>query len=57
MWVGVVSPDAGGGAKLSTPDTTCTVPDIPVAGVAFRNFSEYDPAQGGVDDGAGTGLG
>ncbi len=55
VWVGVVSPDAAGGARIATPDSTCTVPDIPDAGQPFRNF-RYDPAQGGVDDGAGTGL-
>jgi hypothetical protein len=54
VWVAVISPDAGGGAKIATPDNTCTVPAIPAGGVAFRN-SEYNPPQG-VDDGAGTGL-
>ena len=54
VWVAVVSPE-GEGAKIATPDSTCTVPAIPVGGQPFRN-SEYDPTQGGVDDGAGTGL-
>jgi len=51
VWVGVISPQ-GEGAKISSPDTTCTVPAIPPAGVAFRN-SEY--ADG--SDGAEVGLG
>jgi hypothetical protein len=55
VWVAAVVPDAGGGAKILTPDTTCTVPAIPAAGVPFRN-SEYDPDQNGVNDGAGVGL-
>ncbi len=54
VWVAVITED-GEGAKIATPDNTCTVPRIPAEGVAFRN-SEYDATQGGVDDGAGSGL-
>lgn len=39
VWVGVVGPgaDASGAAVLATPDTSCTAPIIPPAGVAFKN--------------------
>lgn len=42
---GVVAPTADGqGALFKTNDTTCTVPAIPAAGVAFRNFAYLDDA-------------
>jgi hypothetical protein len=42
---GVVAPTADGqGAMFKTNDTTCTVPAIPAAGVAFRNFAYLDDA-------------
>ncbi len=55
VWTGVIAPDDGGGARIITNDNSCTVPQIPEGGVAFRNL-RYDPVQGGTDDGAGTGL-
>lgn len=40
VWTGAVttSGDSPTAANLSTNDTSCTVPDIPAAGVDFRNF-------------------
>ena len=37
VWVGTVTAD-GTGAKLTTDDKSCTVPAIPAAGQAFRNY-------------------
>jgi hypothetical protein len=36
VWTGALSPNAGGGTLLRTTDTSCTLPQIPAAGVAFR---------------------
>ncbi|QBQ53531.1 hypothetical protein [Nitrosococcus wardiae] len=37
------------GTRLTTPDTSCTVPTIPEAGVEFRNFEFGDDEPEGVD--------
>ncbi len=50
VWTGAVSRSSGG-AKLTTADTSCTVPAIPAGGVEFREFvyqgSNYATSQGG----------
>ena len=50
VWVGTVTAD-GTGAKLTTDDKSCTVPAIPAAGQAFRNYqyqgSTYHTGKGG----------
>lgn len=38
IWTGAITSDVGGGAMLSTTDTSCTVPAIPAAGVPFRSL-------------------
>ncbi len=48
VWVGAISGGDTGPGILSTPDTSCTVPTIPAAGVAFRNF-QY-AGDGGGDE-------
>ena len=50
VWVAVIS-DRGnedGAAILRTPDTSCTVPQIPADGVAFRNFQYTADSVNGV---------
>lgn len=42
-WSAVITADAAtGGAKLITTDKSCTAPEIPAAGVTFRNFAILD---------------
>jgi hypothetical protein len=48
-WAGAVVSDPAG-ARLVSSDTTCTVPSIPAAGVALRNFGYT----GSVNDGLGA---
>lgn len=55
MWVGVIEPTADG-AKISTPDKSCTAPAIPSTGEAFRNFRYTNTSLGNQADGAGTTL-
>lgn len=43
VWVGAITASGTTGpARLSTPDTSCTVPTIPAGGVEFRNFEYSD---------------
>ena len=37
VWTGALSPQSGGGTKLTTADRSCTLPAIPAGGVTFRN--------------------
>ncbi len=63
VWVGVLSQVASNAAGevgnavtlLTTPDTSCTAPAIPAAGVEFRNLQFSSNADGG-NAGGGTGL-
>lgn len=48
VWVAAIVATADG-AKLTTPDKSCTVPAIPAAGVDFRNFA-YTGAQADGED-------
>jgi len=41
VWTAAISVDAGGGAKLISPDSSCTRPAIPSAGLMFT-ASGYD---------------
>ncbi|KFI23355.1 hypothetical protein [Nitrosococcus oceani] len=45
VWTGVVTATENG-ARLTTPDSSCTVPTIPEEGVEFRNFEFDEPAEG-----------
>ncbi|EDZ67101.1 hypothetical protein NOC27_428, partial [Nitrosococcus oceani AFC27] len=45
VWTGVVTATENG-ARLTTPDNSCTVPAIPEDGVEFRNFEFDEPAEG-----------
>lgn len=50
VWTGVVTADPDGdGAILRTTDNSCTVPDIPDDGVAFRTFEFDGDSVDGVD--------
>jgi hypothetical protein len=51
VWTASVS-DAGasGGAVLRTSDTSCTLPAVPAAGLAFTSAA-YDGSSGGANDG------
>ncbi len=50
VWTAAVTKSANG-AKLVTPDKSCTVPAIPASGVEFRNYqyqgSSYSSGKGG----------
>ena len=51
VWTASVSADAAsGGAVLRTSDTSCTLPAVPAAGLAFRSAA-YDGALGYPNDG------
>lgn len=59
VWTGTVSKSTTtDGAVLTTTDKTCTVPAIPAAGVAFRNYGYITNASLGLanNDSAGSGL-
>jgi hypothetical protein len=49
VWVGVITAVDDGAAVLRTPDTSCTVPAIPEAGVAFRNFQYSADSVSGLE--------
>ena len=55
VWTGVVSSDAGGGARLVSRDHSCTRPALPDAGVAFSSAGYTGGALGG--DGGPSGIG
>lgn len=66
VWVGAVSADDGGGAKITAYDNSCTVPvtsggrNIKTNGIPFRSYNYTDVTSlGGADnrDGAGLGIG
>jgi hypothetical protein len=52
VWTAAIIPDAGGGARMTTQDKSCTIPKIPAAGVPFVNFAY----SGSNDDGGGNTL-
>ena len=51
VWVAVITDDGDpdGAAVMRTPDTSCTVPKIPAAGVPFRNFQYVEDSESGLD--------
>lgn len=49
MWTAAIVPDAAGGARLITADSTCTNPPIPAGGILLANLAYTDGRGDGVD--------